>query len=97
MPRSAGFPDTPTLQELGIDANASTVHAVYAPGATPRDIVQRLNSELGRVMQTPQLRGVLSALGADVFSSTPEEVAALQKHDREVFGVVVREAHIRAD
>ena len=95
--RSAVFPDRPTLQELGIDVNSSTVHAVYAPAGTPREVVQRLNSEIARAMQTPQLRNVLAALGADALTSTPEQVAAMQRRDREVFGTVVREAHIHAD
>jgi tripartite-type tricarboxylate transporter receptor subunit TctC len=95
--RSSVFPGTPTLAESGIEVNASTTHGVYAPAGTPRDIVARLNREIVRIMQTPEVRGVLAALAADLVTGTPEEFAALQRRDRETFGVIVREAKIRAD
>jgi tripartite-type tricarboxylate transporter receptor subunit TctC len=95
--RSALFPDTPTLRDTGIDADSSTLHGVYVPGGTPRAIVERLNRETVRIMQTPPLRGVLAALGADLATGTPEEFAANQRRDRERFGAVIREAGIKAD
>ncbi|OGA02055.1 MAG: hypothetical protein A3H35_12550 [Betaproteobacteria bacterium RIFCSPLOWO2_02_FULL_62_17] len=95
--RSSVFPDTPTMAETGTELNASTTHGVYAPAGIARDIVTRLNREIVRIMQTPDLRKVLTALGADLLTGSAEEFAERQRRDRETFGVIVREAGIRAD
>jgi tripartite-type tricarboxylate transporter receptor subunit TctC len=95
--RSSVFPDTPTMAETGTELNASTVHGVYAPAGISRDIVNRLNREIVRIMQTAELRAVLTALGADLLTGTAEEFAERQRRDRDAFGVIVREAGIRAD
>ena len=95
--RSSVFPDTPTMAEAGTELNASTTHGVYAPAGIPRDIVTRLNREIVRIMQTAEVRGVLTSLGADLLTGSPEEFAERQRRDREAYGVIVREAGIRAD
>ena len=95
--RSSVFPDTPTMIEGGLEVNSSTIHGVYAPAGTPRDIVNRLNREIVRIMNGPELRTVLAGLAADLVTGTPQEFAEMQRRDREAFGAVVREAGIRAD
>jgi len=95
--RSSIFPDTPTMAEAGTDVDVGTVHGVYAPAGTPREIVTRLNREILRIMQTKEVRAVLTAIAADLVTGSPEEFAAQQRRDRERFGAIVREARIRAD
>ena len=95
--RSPIFPDTPTMAEAGTDVGTDPLYGVYAPAGTPREIVARLNREIGRIMQTVEVRAALSAVGAEVVTASPEEFALLQQRDRERFGAFVREANIRAD
>jgi tripartite-type tricarboxylate transporter receptor subunit TctC len=95
--RSPLFPDIPTTSEGGIDAQGDSLFGVYGPRGVPREIVLRLNREIGRIMQTPEARGVLSKFAATVVTSTPEEFAAAQKVDRERYGAFIREANIRVD
>jgi tripartite-type tricarboxylate transporter receptor subunit TctC len=96
--RSAAFPDVPTMAEAGYDVDGSLPQGLYAPGGTPKDIVNRLHRELERVLQTPAVKAALAKIGAEpVMSASPETFAAQQKRDRERFGVIVREAHIRVD
>lgn len=95
--RSPFFPDTPTLAEAGIDATGDSLFGVYAPAGTPRAIVERLNREIGRIMQTPEARAVLATFAAEVVTATPEQFAELQKRDREKYGVFIREANIRLE
>ena len=95
--RSPNFPDTPTMGEAGTDVGTDPLYGVYAPTGTPREIVTRLNREIGRIMQTAEVRAALGAAGAEVVTASPEEFAALQHRDRERFGAFVREANIRAD
>ena len=62
-----------------------------------RDIVLRLNREIGRIMQLPESRAVLATFAAEVVVLPPDEFAAIQQRDREKFGAFIREANIRAD
>ncbi len=94
--RSPLFPDTPTMTETGTDVNDS-VFGVYAPTGTPREIIMRLNREIGRIMQTAEARAVLATFAAEVVTASPEEFAAIQSRDRELYGTFIREANITAD
>jgi len=93
--RSRMFPDTPTMAEAGADVTVEFVQGVYAPAGTPREIVARLNREMGRVMQSAEVRAVLAGIGAEPVTASPEEFAALQQRERERFGAIVRKANIR--
>ena len=95
--RSPLFPDTPTISELGVDLEGDSLFGVYAPTGTPRDIVLRLNREIGRIMQIPEARAALATFAAEVVTATPEEFAVRQQRDRERFGTYIREANIRVD
>jgi len=95
--RSPIFPDTPTTAEAGTDVDMAIVSGVFAPAGTPREIVARLNREIGRVLQIAEVRAALAAIASEVVTASPEEFAALMHRDRERFGMIVREAGIRAD
>lgn len=94
--RSPLFPDTPTMAESNLGV-LDAVFGVYAPTGIPREIVVRLNREIGRIMQMPEARAVLATFAAEVVTASPEEFAAIQSRDRESYGVFIREANIRAD
>jgi tripartite-type tricarboxylate transporter receptor subunit TctC len=95
--RSPFFPDTPTMAEAGTDINTSIVNGVFAPAGTPREIVVRLNREIGRIMQTAEARAAIAGISSELVTASPEEFAALMRRDRERFGAMVREANIRVD
>ncbi|MEK7874729.1 MAG: tripartite tricarboxylate transporter substrate binding protein, partial [Pseudomonadota bacterium] len=96
--RSALFPDTPTMAEAGTNVDIVWLSGVYAPAGTPREIVTRLNREIGRVMQTAETRAVLASMQAEaVAPMSPEEFAAHQHRARERFGALVREANIHVN
>ena len=95
--RLPGFPDTPTLRDAGVDMTAVSVVGLFAPAGTPAEIVARLNRELARIMQAPESRAALAAMAAEGITASPQEFAAQLARDRERFGVIVREANIRAE
>jgi tripartite-type tricarboxylate transporter receptor subunit TctC len=95
--RSALFPDTPTMAEAGLDVDVGFYHGVYAPAGTPREIVARLNREIVRIMSTPEAVGALAVIAAEPVNASAEEFAQHQRRVRARFGVVVREANIRAE
>ena len=94
--RSPLFPDTPTMAETGTEVN-DALFGVYAPTGTPRTIINRLNREISRIMQTPDARAVLATFAAEVYTASPEEFADIQRRDRERYGTFIRAANIRAD
>jgi len=94
--RSAILPDVPTMKETGIEI-VDTLFGVYAPTGTPREIVMRLNREIGRIMQTPDARAVLATFYAEVASGSPEEFASIQQRDRDRYGTFIRDLKIRLE
>ena len=94
--RSPILPDTPTMSETGTEI-VDTLFGVYAPTGTPREIVMRLNREIGRIMHTPEARAVLATFSAEVASGSPEEFAAIQQRDRDRYGTFIRELNIHLD
>jgi tripartite-type tricarboxylate transporter receptor subunit TctC len=95
--RSPMFPDTPTMTEAGTDMSVDSVHGLYAPGGTPREIVTRLNRELSRIMQSAEGRAALALIGAELVTASPEEFAALHQRESERFRAIVRAANIRVE
>jgi tripartite-type tricarboxylate transporter receptor subunit TctC len=96
--RSPIFPNAPTMTEAGTSVELEWLSGVYAPAGTPPVILTRLNREIGRIMQTAETHAVLAAMAAEALPpASPGEFAAHQQRARERFGVVVREANIRAN
>jgi tripartite-type tricarboxylate transporter receptor subunit TctC len=96
--RSPIFPETPTMGEAGTAVDITWMSGVYAPAGTPREIVSRLNREIGRIMQLPETRSILTSMAAEaVAPMSPEAFATHQQKARERFGAVVRDAKIKVD
>ena len=90
--RSPDLPGVPTLDEAGVRGFDATIWlALLAPPGTPREIVQKLNTEISRVLSTPEARKLISSAGVDVATSTPEELAKLMQSELDRWGKVVRE------
>jgi tripartite-type tricarboxylate transporter receptor subunit TctC len=95
--RSPLFPDTPTTAEGGVEAQGDSLFGVYGPAGVPREIVMRLNREIGRIMQMPEARAALASFAAEVVTATPEDFAKMQQIDRDRYGAFIRDANIRLD
>ena len=70
---------------------------LMAPIRTPRDIVTRLNAELHKVLQAPDVKERLSSLAYDLQPSTPQEFATLLRNETEKWAKVVKASGARAD
>jgi tripartite-type tricarboxylate transporter receptor subunit TctC len=96
--RSPLFPDAPTMAEAGTNVDIIWMSGVYAPSGTPRQIVDRLNREIGKIMQLPETRALLTSMAAEpVAPMSPQAFATHQSKARERFGVLVRDANIRVN
>ena len=93
--RISTLPDVPTAIEAGVPGLTLTVwYGMFAPAATPREIVMRLNRELVKALETPDLRERLAAIGVDPWPGTPEQLGELLRSEIETFGRVVRAANL---
>ena len=92
------LPDVPTLQEAGVPGyEASVWLALLAPAGTPRDIVNKLNSEIGKLMSSPDTRKALYDAGVEVSISTPEALTDYMALELVRWGKVVKEAGIKLE
>ncbi|OFZ96567.1 MAG: hypothetical protein A3H35_20145 [Betaproteobacteria bacterium RIFCSPLOWO2_02_FULL_62_17] len=90
-------PDTPTMTEAGVEVDSSSVHGLYAPAGTSKEIAARLARDMDRVMRTAEVVKAVAAVTAESVYASSEEFAAQLRRDRERYGVVIREAGIRAE
>jgi tripartite-type tricarboxylate transporter receptor subunit TctC len=96
--RAAVLPEVPTVAESGLPGYSNNSwNGVLMPAGTPRELVTRLNAELVRILQLPDVRERLTAVGADIVGSTPEQFAALIRSEIDKLAKVVRAAKIRID
>ena len=74
--RFAALPDTPTFDESGLKGyEASTWFALMAPAKTPRDIVQKLNTEVGKILASKEIRDRYQVEGLEPQGGSPEDLA----------------------
>ncbi len=96
--RLPSMPDLPTIAESGLPGyEASSWYGVLAPAGTPREIVARLNAELVKALEQPEVRTSLLAEGAEPIGGTPEQFAAHIRAEKERLGKLIREAKIRLE
>ncbi len=93
--RSPVMPDVPTMLESGLsDFEASSFSALLAPAKTPPEIVQKLNTEIVRILHMPVVQERLSKMGADIVGSTPAEFSTHIKAELEKYARVIKAAGI---
>ncbi|MBL8334408.1 MAG: 4-oxalomesaconate tautomerase, partial [Rubrivivax sp.] len=80
--RSPLLPDVPTLKEAGVDGvDVQQWYGFFAPAATPRPVIDKLNKALNQVLNDPDTVKRIEDHGADVETSTPEQLGALVKSE----------------
>ena len=93
--RSRFFPELPTVRESGYpDYAVDGWQGFFAPAGTPREIVARLNGEIRRIMELPDVVQTLVNAGNEIVTGTPEAFGRLVRDDIERWSRVVRETGI---
>lgn len=96
--RSVVAPDVPTMAESGLAGyDISSWQAVFAPAGTPAPIVERLYTEISRILKTPDMQKRLGDLGLNISDMTPAQLSALVKSDVPRLGKIVKESGAKAD
>jgi tripartite-type tricarboxylate transporter receptor subunit TctC len=98
LKRFPALPDTPTIDESGLKGfEATTWFGVMAPAKTPRDIVNRLNVEVGRILATPDMRDRLIGEGVEPVGGSTELFAAFIRDEIDKYAKVVKAAALKAE
>ena len=96
--RFPGAPEIPTALEQGFKGLESYVwFGLYAPGRTPRAIIDKINREIASILSLPETKAAMLSQGAEVVYTTPEEFDRFQRAEIAKWGKVIREAKIQAN
>jgi tripartite-type tricarboxylate transporter receptor subunit TctC len=92
------LPGVPTSKEAGVDDFVVSVwYGILAPGGTPRAIVTRLNAELAKVAQAPDVKERLAQAGVEPLHSAPEQFASFIRTETTRYARVIRNAGIKPE
>jgi tripartite-type tricarboxylate transporter receptor subunit TctC len=95
--RVAQLPDVPTIADTIPGYESWTWVSAFAPVGTPRAIVDRLNAEIGKAMNDPDVASRLSAQTLDPAHRPPEELAQRLRMDYETIGKLFRQFDVKLD
>jgi tripartite-type tricarboxylate transporter receptor subunit TctC len=95
---TALFPGLPTVASAGLPGyEASSIVGVFAPAKTPAAIINRLNTEIQRVLSDPATKKRFFDSGVETLGGSPEQLAAAVKAETAVLGKLIKDAEIHAD
>jgi tripartite-type tricarboxylate transporter receptor subunit TctC len=96
--RTSLAPEVPSVDEAGVPGyDVSVWFGVLTVAGTPREIVQRLNAEMVKILTSPEIKERFAKTGVEVVASTPEQFSAHLKREVARWAKVVQDANIKAD
>jgi tripartite-type tricarboxylate transporter receptor subunit TctC len=94
--RSSLLPDVPTVAETLPGYEMAVWYGAFGPAGMPREIVAKLNAEIGRILFLPEVRKRMEDIAVEVSKSAPEELAAMTRTDADRWGKIIRDLGISA-
>jgi tripartite-type tricarboxylate transporter receptor subunit TctC len=95
--RSSALPDLPTMASMYPGFESGNWYAMFYPKGTPRKIVGRLNEEIRKALDTPEVKAFYPREALEPVASSPEQLAALLNREIEKYANVIRLANIRVE
>jgi tripartite-type tricarboxylate transporter receptor subunit TctC len=95
--RASQYADVATLDELGMRVDADTTFGVYAPAGVNPAIVERMNREINKTLNSPALVDNMARLGGEVAPLTIQEFVSRQAADRARYGAFIKDSGIKVD
>jgi tripartite-type tricarboxylate transporter receptor subunit TctC len=96
--RSPALPDLPTVAEGGVPGvRVESTMGFVVPAATPRAIIERLNGEMVKALNSPDAKAKLNNLDLEVVAGTPEQFGEQVRKDNELYGRLVRDIKLQID
>jgi tripartite-type tricarboxylate transporter receptor subunit TctC len=93
--RSALLPDLPTMDEAGVKGfDVTSWQGYFGPANMPKDVVTKLNGEIRKIVERPDIKKQLADRGMEAFSGTPEEFDAFVKDQLVVWKRLINDAGI---
>ena len=97
LKRSAAVPELPTIAETVPGYEANGWYGAFSPAATSKDLINRVNAEMNRIMKMPDVTQRLAGDGVEAVGSTPEQFGAYLKQEVAKWGKVVNASGAKAD
>lgn len=96
--RLPALPELPTFAEAGLPQyTATNWNGLFAPGATPKPVIDKISAELMRILQSPDMRANLQSQGLTAYVMPPDKLAALMRSEIATFGKVIKSANIKIE
>jgi tripartite-type tricarboxylate transporter receptor subunit TctC len=95
--RSSALPDLPTMNTIYPGFESDNWYAMFFPKGTPKAIVDKLNVEIRKALELPDIKSFMPKEALDPVASTPEELSALLKREIDKYAKVIRFANIRLE
>jgi tripartite-type tricarboxylate transporter receptor subunit TctC len=95
--RSPQLPDTPTVAETLPGYELAVWYGAFGPKDLPKEITERLSTEINRIVALPEVRSKMAAIGVEVVSSTPASFAKTLQQDAAKYTKLIRELKITAE
>jgi tripartite-type tricarboxylate transporter receptor subunit TctC len=98
LQRSAALPDVPTLNESGLKGfEAVAWNGLSAPAKTPRDVIMKINADVIKIVNSPELKERLKADGSDPVGNSPEQYAAFLRNEIAKWAKVIKFANVKPE
>jgi len=96
--RNSAFPSLPTPQEAGVTGfEVRSTYGLLAPAHTPAPVIKRINDEMAKLLQNPEVKEKFRTLGLDAVWSTPQDLGQSIKNDLAKWSQVIQQAGIKAE
>lgn len=97
LKRSSALPELPTMDSFYPGFESGNWYAMFYPKGTPRALVDKMNAEIRKALNAPEVKAFYPKEALDPIGSSPEELAALLKREVEKYAKVIKEANIRVE
>jgi len=98
LQRSAALPDVPTLDESGLKGfEAVAWNGLSAPAKTPREVIMKINADVIKIVNSPELKERLKADGSDPVGNSPEQYAAFLRNEIAKWAKVIKFANVKPE
>jgi tripartite-type tricarboxylate transporter receptor subunit TctC len=95
--RSSTFPNLPTMQSMYPGFESDNWYAMFMPAGTPREVVMKLNAEIIKALNSPDVREFITREGGDPVGSSPDELTKYFKREVDKYAKVIKAGNITAE
>jgi tripartite-type tricarboxylate transporter receptor subunit TctC len=95
--RHAQLPNVPTIAETYPAVAVVGWHGVWAPAGVPNEVVQRLNAEVMRITQTPDVQKLIAEMGSEPMSASVDAMTTMVRQEKRTWGDLVKAKKITVD